>query len=69
MSKTFWGFLTLGLLGGGAAIIYNVIGQTIDENGMLNEPFFLIPLSYLFMVVGFTGALIVAAKRKLSYRS
>lgn len=29
-------------------ISYNVIGSHIDENGLLVEPFFLIPLTWLF---------------------
>ncbi len=35
-----------------SAIIYNLIGSYVDENGMLHEPFFLIPLGYLFAFIG-----------------
>jgi len=31
----------------GCAVTYKVIGQRIDEQGVLQEPFVLIPLGYL----------------------
>ncbi|PPR08678.1 MAG: hypothetical protein CFH44_00822 [Proteobacteria bacterium] len=43
-------FIILGLI---CAIAFNSIGQTIDENGILHEPFGLIPLSYIFISLGF----------------
>lgn len=35
----------------------------IDSNGMLHEPFFLIPIGYLFLVSGVIGLLIVLIKK------
>jgi hypothetical protein len=34
---------------------YNLIGSSIDSNGILREPFFLIPLGYLFLGMGIIG--------------
>jgi len=31
---------------------YNFIGSTIDKNGFLHEPFFLIPIGWLFLFSG-----------------
>lgn len=33
-------------------ISYNIKGSYIDSNGFLIEPFFLIPLAYIFFFIG-----------------
>jgi len=45
--KKYWltGLLVIGALG--FMIAYQLLPQTIDAQGFLHEPFFLIPLSYL----------------------
>ncbi len=40
-----------------------LIGSEVDSNGMLNEPFFLIPIGYLFLLSGVIGLLIALAKK------
>ncbi|HAG53061.1 MAG TPA: hypothetical protein DCL21_04670 [Alphaproteobacteria bacterium] len=42
-------FIILGLTLG---IIYNIKGSYVDENGFLIEPFYLIPLSIIFIFIG-----------------
>ena len=32
--------------------IYNFIGATVDENGVLHEPFFLVPLGIVMFLAG-----------------
>jgi len=33
-------------------VLSTVIGSTVDHNGVLHEPFFLIPIGYLFFLIG-----------------
>lgn len=49
-------------------ISFTIIGSKIDAQGVLREPFFLIPTSVLLLLgssVSLVGAGIAAAKRKL----
>lgn len=46
------GFLSWGL--------FFVIGSTVDENGMLQEPFGLLPIGILLVVVGVTISILTA---------
>lgn len=48
------------LLGVVCLIIYNIIGSGVAPDGTLVEPFFLIPLSYLFVFSGIISVLFVA---------
>lgn len=32
--------------------IFNLMGSTVDANGVLHEPFFLIPVGWLLIMVG-----------------
>ena len=45
-------------------MIFNVIGSSVNENGVLEEPFFLIPLSYLSFILGIVFAVISVIKKK-----
>ena len=47
-------------LGAVCLIIYSMIGSKVAPDGTLEEPFFLIPLSYLFVFVGIISVLFVA---------
>jgi hypothetical protein len=47
-----------------STLIFNVIGSSVNENGVLEEPFFLIPLSYLSFILGIVFALISVIKKK-----
>jgi xanthine/uracil permease len=48
------------LLGVVCLIIYSIIGSRVASDGTLEEPFFLIPLSYLFVLIGIISVLFVA---------
>ncbi len=59
--------LTIGLLGIASGVGYRLIGSSIDENGTLQEAFFLVPLAYGLILIGFGGyllSLIIAAVRR-----
>ncbi|WP_193647026.1 DUF3955 domain-containing protein [Bacillus cereus] len=47
----------LGLL---CIIMFNIIGSEVKPDGTLVEPFFLIPLAYLFIFTGIIAILFVA---------
>ncbi len=40
------------LLGIACFILYSIIGSYVDQDGMLTEPFFLIPIGYLGVFIG-----------------
>lgn len=46
------------LAGIGCFLLSSIIGSTIDANGMLHEPFFLIPIGYLFLLIGMIWGLV-----------
>ncbi|MGF7056960.1 hypothetical protein HNR33_000627 [Brassicibacter mesophilus] len=41
-------------------VTYNIIGQEVAPDGTLVEPFFLIPLSYLFIAIGIVVGLSIS---------
>ena len=45
-------------------LAYNLIGSEVDANGVLQEPFFLIPFSYLTFVLGIIFAIISVVKKE-----
>ena len=45
-------------------LTFNLIGSEVDENGTLQEPFFLIPFSYLRFALGIILAIISVIKKK-----
>ncbi|MEZ9821967.1 DUF3955 domain-containing protein [Shewanella sp. 10N.286.45.A1] len=57
--------LALALL---ASISYQVIGITIDSNGMLNEPFGLIPLAWLCLFSAIFSAAVTLFRRDILKR-
>ncbi|MDD7910839.1 MULTISPECIES: DUF3955 domain-containing protein [Pseudovibrio] len=65
MTKTQIVFVILTLIGVGCVVAFQMIGSTVDENGLLREPFFLIPMGYLFLAAGLGGLVIMALKRGL----
>ncbi len=48
------------LLGVLCIIMFNIIGSEVKPDGTLVEPFFLIPLAYLFVFTGIIAILFVA---------
>ena len=45
-------------------LAFKLIGSQVDANGTLQEPFFLIPFSYLSFVLGIVFAIISVVKKK-----
>lgn len=43
---------------------YKLQGQRIDENGILHEPFALVPITYLLIAVSGVSAVVSVACRK-----
>ncbi len=50
--------LSIGIVGIAGLVAFQLIGSTIDENGILQEPFALLPISVVLIGIGFGGALI-----------
>ncbi len=48
------------ILGVLCIIMFNIIGSEVKPDGSLVEPFFLIPLAYLFVLIGIITILFVA---------
>lgn len=46
------------LLGIGSFVLSVIIGSTVDSNGFLHEPFFLIPIGYLFIGIGIVSLVV-----------
>ena len=44
-------------------LLSTMIGSTVDNNGILHEPFFLIPIGYLFLLIGLLSGLVYLFKR------
>ena len=55
MNKTQWTFLILA--GATCLVIFNVIGSRVDSNGVLQEPFILLPIGWLLLAIGAMGLL------------
>ena len=49
--------IVLGVL---CLVIYSMMGSSIAPDGRLVEPFFLLPLSYLFVFIGIISVLFMA---------
>jgi ABC-type polysaccharide/polyol phosphate export permease len=45
-------------------ILFNLIGSKVDQNGLLQEPFYLIPLSYTTFTLGIIFAIISVLKKQ-----
>jgi ABC-type polysaccharide/polyol phosphate export permease len=45
-------------------LAFNFIGSEVDENGTLQEPFYLIPFSYLTFLLGIIFAIISVVLKK-----
>ncbi|MGH4121503.1 MAG: DUF3955 domain-containing protein [Clostridium sp.] len=61
------------IIGGGCMIAYSIIGSEVAPDGTLLEPFYLIPMSFLFLAIGIILVLSVSIvsffrKSKKSHR-
>ena len=61
--------LSIGIVGIAGLIAFQMIGATIDENGILQEPFALLPISMTLIGIGFGGALIRYILQRYSQNS
>lgn len=50
-------------------LLSSMIGSYIDNNGILHEPFFLIPIGYLFLLAGLVSGLVHLISRFRSKRA
>ncbi|MNV68980.1 hypothetical protein D3C71_1618580 [compost metagenome] len=57
------------VLGFIALITFRLMGSSIDADGFLREPFALLPIGFLLVVVGCVTALIGWIKRRVQSRS
>jgi len=48
----------------GCVIAYEVIGSTVQPDGMLSEPFYLIPLTYFFLTIAVISTIFSLIKNK-----
>lgn len=51
-----YGFVALAIAGVGGVVAFNVIGSTLDDQGLLEEPFYLLGLGSVALLVGLSGA-------------
>ncbi|MFD1670671.1 DUF3955 domain-containing protein [Agrilactobacillus yilanensis] len=56
------------VIGLGCFLAKTIIGSSLDSNGILHEPFFLIPIGYLFLVSGIVVTLISLVIKYLKKR-
>lgn len=64
-------YITVGLIAMGLICfgIFAAMGSTIDSEGILHEPFFLIPVGYLFILSGLISGAIYLIKNIVNKRS
>lgn len=61
--------LVLIALGGACLLAFNLLGSTIDAQGVLHEPFGLIPIGWLLIACGAVAGIIAAIRHALRGRS
>ncbi|MBV1841382.1 DUF3955 domain-containing protein [Photobacterium ganghwense] len=64
--KKYWLSLTFLILGLGCLVGYNMIGAYVVENGQLVEPFGLIPLFWLFLLLSIVACLVTRVRNRKS---
>ena len=66
MKRTRWNlYFSLSMIFAGiiSFLLFRLIGSTVDSNGYLQEPFFLVPIGYLFLLVGLIDGVIYLVQR------
>lgn len=51
------------IAGVGCFILFKLIGSTMDSAGILHEPFFLVPIGYLFLLMGMISTVVYLVRR------
>ncbi len=64
--KSLTVFAGITALGAACLAVHRFIGVTVDENGVLQEPFGLLPIGFLLLAVGGIGLLVSLLRRKNS---
>lgn len=59
-------FLVVTMMGMGCASAYASISTTVDSQGYLRDPFYLIPMGYLFLCAGLGGIVITLLRGAVS---
>ena len=54
------------IIGIGCFVAFGIIGSEVAPDGTLVEPFALLPMGYLFLIIGIIGALVNYYKAKKS---
>ena len=54
-SRLSWIFILMIFAGMLISGLFSLIGSSVDDNGMLQEPFFLLGIGYFLMAVGIAG--------------
>lgn len=47
MNRFLWAFIAFGAIGLACFLAYGLVGVQVDEQGLLYEPFFLVPVGWL----------------------
>ena len=47
MNRFLWSFVAFGALGAACFLAFALIGSSVDEHGLLHEPFILVPIGWL----------------------
>jgi transcriptional regulator with XRE-family HTH domain len=66
MKRTRWNlYFSLSMIVAGiiSFLLFRLIGSTVDSSGYLQEPFFLVPIGYLFLLVGLIDGVIYLVQR------
>ncbi len=58
MKKYFLSLISI-IIAVGCVVAYSIIGSEIAPDGTLIEPFFLIPMFWLFMAIGIISGLVI----------
>ncbi|MEC0094075.1 group-specific protein [Paenibacillus macquariensis subsp. macquariensis] len=59
MKKNILALMSI-IIGIGCFVTYSIIGSEVAPDGTLKEPFFLIPIGYLFLAIGIILGLAVS---------
>lgn len=62
--KKYWISIVLFLIGIGCLLVKSIVGSRLLENGVLVEPFYLIPIGYLFILL----SIVVGVMTKFFYK-
>lgn len=62
MSRTLAVFLIVGVAGFACLGLFYAIGSEVDVDGVLREPFFLVPMGWVLSIIGFAGATVTVAR-------